>query len=424
MELILKNGFIIDVNNKEIKGSDVLIKDGLIEEIDDNIEVDNIEVIDISGKYIAPGFVDIHVHFREPGYEYKETIKTGSMAAAKGGFTSVAVMPNTKPVIDSVDNLKILKSIIDKDSIIKVLPIGAVTEKEEGLMLTEIEEMFKEGIYAISDDGKPIMDKEIMEKAMKKARDLGIPILIHSEDENYVNDGCINEGMISEKLKLKGISREAENKMIERDIEIAKRLDKPIHICHISTKESVEMIRKAKKEGIKVTCEVTPHHFAITEKVVLEKGAIGKVNPPLRTDEDVKEIIQGIKDGTIDIIATDHAPHSMDEKQLSLDKAPFGLSGIELALPLAIRELVDKGIIDIFKLVELMSTKPREIIGIEGGHIAKGNTADLTVIDLDEEYILKEEDMVSKGKNTPFIGDKLKSKVKYTLVNGKIVYRG
>lgn len=422
MEFIIKNGSIVDVEKKSIRKLDIHVKDDIIYNIGEDINETSVEVIDADGNHIFPGFVDMHVHFREPGFEYKETIKTGSLAAAKGGYTSVAVMPNTKPVIDSIDSLDMLKKIISKDSNINILPIGSATIGEKGIELTDIEGLFKNGIRGLSDDGQPIMDKKLMEIATIKANELGIPIMIHSEDKRFVNDGCINEGEVSRKLGVRGISRKAENLMIARDIEIAKMLNLKIHICHVSTKEAIEMIRKAKKEGVMVTCEVAPHHFSITEEIVLEKKSIGKVNPPLRTHEDVEEIIKGIKDGTVDAIATDHAPHSEEEKSKDLESAPFGLSGIELAFPLTNTYLLEKGIIDIYQMIELMSLKPGNLLGIKGIGFSKGNIADITIVDMDEEFEVRKEDLVSKGKNTPFIGAKLKGKVKYTIVGGRIAY--
>lgn len=422
MEFIIKNGSIVDVEKKSIRKLDIHVKDDIIYNIGEDINETSVEVIDADGNHIFPGFVDMHVHFREPGFEYKETIKTGSLAAAKGGYTSVAVMPNTKPVIDSIDSLDMLKKIISKDSNINILPIGSATIGEKGIELTDIEGLFKNGIRGLSDDGQPIMDKKLMEIATIKANELGIPIMIHSEDKRFVNDGCINEGEVSRKLGVRGISRKAENLMIARDIEIAKKLNLKIHICHVSTKEAIEMIRKAKKEGVMVTCEVAPHHFSITEEIVLEKKSNGKVNPPLRTHDDVEEIIKGIKDGTVDAIATDHAPHSEEEKSKDLESAPFGLSGIELAFPLTNTYLLEKGIIDIYQMIELMSLKPGNLLGIKGIGFSKGNIADITIVDMDEEFEVRKEDLVSKGKNTPFIGAKLKGKVKYTIVGGRIAY--
>lgn len=422
MEMIIRNGLIVNTKKRKIEKKDIYIKEGKIQDLGQDINNDNIEEINAEGKYIMPGLVDIHVHFREPGFEYKETIKTGSLAAAKGGYTTVAVMPNTNPVIDDLDSLNRLKGIIQKDSCINVLPIGSATLGQKGEKLSNIKELYENGIYGISDDGQPIMDERMMEKATKLCNELEIPILIHSEDKKYVNDGCINEGKISKQLNVKGISRKAENIMIERDIELAKKYNLKIHICHVSTKEAIEMIRRAKSEGVKVTCEVAPHHFTITEDIVLEKMAIAKVNPPLRTEKDIEEVIKGIKDGTVDAIATDHAPHSKEEKSKDLENAPFGLSGIELALSLTNTYLLEKEIIDIFDMVNLMSLKPSKIIGLESKRIEIGAKADIAIVDLEEGYIVNEEDLISKGINTPFIGEKLKGKVKYTILDGKIVY--
>ena len=422
MELLIKNCNVVDSGKRTIKQLDLHIRNGIIKNIGKDLNNKCDKVINVNGALVLPGLVDIHVHFREPGYEYKETIKTGSLAAAKGGFTTVAIMPNTNPVIDNVEVLDNLKEIIKRDACIKVLPIGTVTKGQKGEKLVDIKSLYENGVYGFSDDGQPIMNEEIMNKAVKQCNELQIPIMIHSEDKRYVNDGCMNLGRVSDKLKVKGISRDAENIMIKRDIEIARNLKLSIHICHVSTKEAVCMIRQAKKDGVKVTCEVAPHHFSITENVILEKQAIGKVNPPLRTYEDIEEIIKGIKDGTIDAIATDHAPHSKDEKQLDIEKAPFGLTGIELALPITNTYLLEREVIDIFDLVNLMSINPRKIMGMDSRGIEIGGDADIAIIDLDEEYILNESDIISKGKNTPFIGMKLKGKVKYTICDGKIVY--
>lgn len=424
MGILIKNCNYVDVKEEEIKTGDILIEAEIIKRIDKDIKTDDNQVINCKGKYLLPGLVDIHAHFREPGFEYKETIRTGSMAAAKGGYTTVFVMPNTNPVIDNVKTLEELKKIIEMDSIINTLPIGAVSMGQKGKILTDIEEMHKDGIYAVSDDGQPIMNYTLMEKALVEANRVGIPLLTHSEDKRLIIKGCINKGNISKELGVEGIPREAENNMIKRDLEIAKKLGLKLHICHVSTKEAVNMIRKAKKEGVKVTCEVTPHHFSITDEIVKEKMSIGKVNPPLRTQEDVEEIIKGIQDGTIDAIATDHAPHSNEEKKLNLYDAPFGISGIELALPITITYLLERNYIDIIKLVKLMSFNPSRIMGIDKGRLYEGCVADLTLVDLNEEFEVKEEDIVSKGTNTPFIGERLHGKVKYTIVAGKIVYRG
>lgn len=424
MGILIKNGFIVNPESKVLEKKDLLIENEIITKVNDYIDKENHQVIKAGGLFVLPGLIDIHAHFREPGFCHKETVKTGSMAAAKGGYTTVFVMPNTNPCIDNMKSLRMLKDIIKRDSAINVLPIGAVTKGQKGIELNNIKALYDEGIYGVSDDGQPIMDSLILEKALMEANKLGIPLMSHSEDKKFVRNGCINEGAVSKELGLVGIPREAENIMVERDIVAAKKLGLKIHICHISTKESVKMIRKAKEEGVKVTCEVTPHHFSLTEGVIRGTNSIGKVNPPLRTEDDIKEIIKGIKDGTIDAIATDHAPHSKDEKSMDIYKAPFGISGIELAFSISNTYLLKNKHIDIIELAKLMSLNPSKIMGIEKGRLRLGNIADITVVDLDEEYIVKEEDMISMGKNTPFLGKKLFGKVKYTIVSGKVIYRG
>ncbi|RKD34348.1 dihydroorotase [Thermohalobacter berrensis] len=424
MSIIVKNGYVVNPIENTVEKLDIEIGNGKVRRLEKNINTKVEEIIDANGKYVLPGLVDIHAHFREPGYEYKETMKTGSRAASAGGYTTVCVMANTNPVIDNVKVLKELKEIIKKDSCINVLPIASATKGLEGKEITDIKGLQKNGAIAISDDGKPIMDAELLNEIIIKTDRLGIPLMIHSEDMRYVNNGCINKGKVSEKIGVRGIDRDAENAMIERDLKLAKKLGCRIHICHVSTKESVRMIRKAKKDGVKVTCEVAPHHFSITEDLIKEKGSLCKVNPPLRTKKDIEEIIEGIKDGTIDAIATDHAPHSKEEKQLGLSKAPFGISGIELAFSITVTYLLKKGIINIVELAKLMSFNPSSIIGINRGKLKAGNPADITIVDLNESFIVEEKDLFSKGKNTPFVGEKLTGKVKWTIVSGKIVYRG
>ncbi|EOD01299.1 dihydroorotase [Caldisalinibacter kiritimatiensis] len=423
MGILIKNGYVIDIEENSVKKRDVLIEGELIKKIEENINFKEHEIIDATGLYILPGLVDMHAHFREPGYEYKETIKTGSLAAASGGYTTVFIMPNTKPCIDNVQNLIRLKNIIDRDSIINVYPIGAVSIGQKGKKLTDIKELYKNGVYGISDDGQPIMSEVLMEEAMKKANKIGIPIMTHSEDKEIVGNGCINKGKVSKELGISGISRDAENEMIKRDLKLAKRLNLKLHVCHVSTKEAINMIREAKKQGVHVTCEVTPHHFSITEDVIRDKGTIGKVNPPLRTKEDIVEIIKGLKDGTIDAIATDHAPHSKEDKELDIQKAPFGISGIEIAFSLAVTYLIKKEHLDIVDIVKLMSYNPSKIMRIDKGMIKEGSIADIAIVDLNNQYVVTESNMYSKGKNTPFLGTKLSGTVNYTIASGNIVYR-
>ncbi len=423
MSILLKNGFVVNSTDKKIEKKDIKIEDNKIVSINEIIDCQDCEVIDLKGLYIIPGLVDVHTHFREPGYEYKETIKTGSMAAAAGGVTDAFIMPNTNPVIDNVNVLRQLNRIIKSDSEINIYPIAAVSEGQNGLNLVDMKELKKAGAYAFSDDGNPIMDSEIMKKALIYSNKVGAPIMTHNEEEQLVNDGCINEGIISKKMKVKGIPNIAESKMIKRDLDIAQNFNMPVHICHVSTKESIQIIRKAKEQGVKVTCEVAPHHFSLTEEIIEKKGSIAKVNPPLRTKDDVTEIIRGIKDGTVDIIATDHAPHSEQEKKLDLNRAPFGISGIELSLSITISYLLEKGVIDIFKLIEMMSIKPSKVMNIGVNSIEVGNQANIAIVNLKEKFNVNKNDLISKGKNTPFINTTLTGRVVYTIVNGKIVFR-
>ncbi|WDV47603.1 dihydroorotase [Clostridiaceae bacterium M8S5] len=421
--MIIQNGYYINMKDKKIEKKDIRVKDGIITEIGERLELANEDqIINAKELYILPGLFDMHVHFREPGYEYKETIKTGAKAAAKGGYTGVLTMPNTNPVIDSVEILKALNEIIKKDSMVEIFPSVAVTTGQSGEVLSNFGELIENGAYAISDDGQPIMNEDLMYEALKEKHKLKIPILIHSEDKRYVNNGCINEGKISRELGVRGISSKSEYEMIHRDIKMAEELDTSIHICHISTKESVEIIREAKSKGIKVTCEVAPHHFYADESIVPKKKSIAKVNPPLRAAQDVAEIIRGIKDGTIDAIATDHAPHSSKEKQKDLYEAPFGISGIELALPLTLTKFEEENI-DIFRLVDMMSINPRKILGLKPELIEVGSRANMVIVDLTSTQVITEESIVSKGKNTPFIGEKLKGIVEYTILEEKIIFR-
>lgn len=422
MNTFIKDGIFVNMEEKIFERKDIRIENGIVTEIGNLEKRDNEQLIDAKSLYILPGLFDMHVHFREPGYEYKETINTGSLAAAKGGYTGVLTMPNTKPVIDNVDILQKLNDIITKDSIVDIFPAVAVTIDQKGECLSKFESLKKAGAYALSDDGQPVMDEKVMEKALALSKQINLPVLIHSEDKRFVNNGCINEGIVSKKLDVRGISPKAEYEMINRDVKLAEKLNTPIHMCHVSTKESVQIIRDAKKKGIKVTCEVAPHHFYADESMVLSKKSIAKVNPPLRTNEDVQEIIKGLQDGTIDAIATDHAPHSKEEKAKNLYDAPFGISGIELALPLTITKLMNNKI-DIYQIIELMCINPRKILGLDDGLIKVGREASITLVDMEKTQLITEESLVSKGKNTPFIGETLQGIVEYTILREKVIYR-
>lgn len=419
--IVIKGGRVIDPRKGMDRVADVLILDGKISMIAQNIHVEQARIIDARNKIVAPGFVDMHVHLREPGFEYKETIRTGTMSAAVGGFTTVACMPNTQPAIHSKEIVAYIRDKAAEEGIVNVLIIGSITEDIAGKKLTDIGELVKSGVVAISDDGRTPMDMEIMERAFEEARRYGIPIIDHCEDHHLAQGGSVNEGSASERTGLKGIPNAAEWKIVERDIDLAEKYDACLHIAHVSTKKSIELIRRAKKRGIKVTCEVAPHHFALTDEIVTRENTYTKVNPPLRGQADVEAVIRGLTDGTIDIIATDHAPHDEESKRVDYERAAFGISGLETAFAIGYTELVRKGRLTLQQLIDKMSCKPAAILGLDKGTLAVGSMADLVILDLEEEGVIDARRFVSKGKNTPFHGRKVFGKVLYTLVGGKVV---
>ncbi|MCL2341710.1 MAG: dihydroorotase [Firmicutes bacterium] len=421
MTILLKYGRVIDYRNKLDKCLDILITDDKISQIGENIDYKADKIIDCTNLYVVPGLIDMHCHLREPGFTHKETIETGSKSAVCGGFTTICPMPNTKPATDSAF---ILEEVIKKAGdagLCNVLPYGAVTIGEQGEELTNFEELKKAGAAAFSDDGIPVKNAAIMREAIIKADKMGTFVSSHCE-ETSVSAGAINYGRVAEKLGVKGVLPEAEVLMAARETEIAEINNVHVHICHISCKETVNLIRDAKKRGVKVTAETCPHYYSLTEEDVLECGANAKMNPPLRTKEDREAIIEAIKDGTVDSIITDHAPHTEEEKQQELSKAPNGIIGFETALPVTITYLVHKGHISYMDMVKLMSYNPAKILGIDKGVVDIGKIADITVFDPDAEYVYKKEDIVSKSKNSPYIGKKLKGKVRYTIVGGGLVY--
>lgn len=420
--MLLKNGYLIDTKNQISERLDLRITDGRVEEIGKGLEIkDKEEILDVRDCWVMPGAIDLHVHFREPGYVHKETIETGAKSAAKGGFTTVCAMPNTNPIVDNKDIVEKIYTIVNEKAIVNVLQIGAITKEQKGKQLADIEEMQESGICAISEDGRSVMNPELLRKAMKIAKDIDLPIFSHCEDET-IAEGCMHEGIQSAKLGLKGIPREAEDSITQRDILLAKETKAQLHLCHVSTKGSVEYVRKAKENGIKVTAEVCPHHFTLTDKVVDGINTNTKMNPPLRGQEDYEAILEGFRDGTIDVIATDHAPHHEDEKNTSYEKAPNGIIGLETAIPLGITELVNKGIITKEAFVEKLTANPAKILGSNRGGLAVKDIADITIIDPTEIYKI-EDDFASMSKNTPFIGREVQGRVKYTIVSGKIVYQ-
>lgn len=428
MNILIKNGRVLDPATGKDGIYDILVTDNIITKVESNIDEDAIKseqeckVIDASNQFVMPGLIDLHVHFREPGFEYKETIKTGSLSAARGGFTSVCPMPNTKPVIDSVEMLEKELDIIKRDAIVNVYPVAAITKGMKGEELTDIRELVKHGAIAISEDGKSVMNSSLLREAMKIAKETGIPVLSHCEDINLVEGGVMNKGERSEELGLKGISNAVEDIIVARDIMLAKETGCRLHLCHCSTYDSVRLIEEAKKEGLPVTGEVCPHHFSLTEEDIVADDANYKMNPPIRTKKDVDELIAGIHNNIMDIISTDHAPHSEEEKTGSMTKAPFGIVGLETSVSLVVTELLDKGVITPLKMAEIMSYNPAKVIGIDRGTLQVGKVADITIIDPNKEYVIDKKEFVSKGKNTPFDGKKVKGKVMTTIVNGKIVY--
>lgn len=429
MNLLIKNGHLLDPVLGRDEICDVYIMDGkvaatgsLSENTRENFYRGEVKEIDASGKYVMPGFVDLHVHLREPGFEYKETIKTGTMAAARGGFTAVCPMPNTKPSTDCPEMIRKVLEIAEKDSLIHVYPVGAVTKGQMGEELTDIEGMVQAGAKAISEDGKSVMDAGLYRKAMKEAARLSIPVFAHCEDKNMVGKGAMNAGKKAESMGLEGISNAVEDVIVARDILIAKETGARLHLCHCSTKDSVEMIRLAKEEGLPVSGEVCPHHFTLTDEDIPGDDADYKMNPPLRSREDVEVLKKGLEDGIMEAISTDHAPHGSEEKEKSIAEAPFGIVGSETVFSMAVTELVKKGHLTPMELVRRMSTNPCRILGAEGGTLAPGAPADITIADFDAEYVIDKNEFVSKGKNTPFHGRKVFGKVEYTIVGGKVVY--
>ena len=422
MKLLIKNGNVIDPATNTDEVLDVLVEDGVIKKVAPAISDDADKVIDASGLVIAPGLIDMHVHFRDPGQTHKEDILTGSKAAAKGGFTTVCCMPNTNPVIDSEE---IVKYIIDKaseDKYTNVLPVGAVTKGMKGEEITDIESLKAAGICAISEDGKSVMDEEVYAKAMAKAAELNVPVLAHCEEINLVKGGVMNADSNAEKLGLKGITNEVEDIIAQRDINLAEKLGTTLHLCHCSTKDSVEMLKVAKDKGVKVSGEVCPHHFTLTTDDIPENDANFKMNPPLRTKEDRDELIRGLSEDILEVISTDHAPHSEEEKSGGFENSPFGIVGLETSVGLTVTKLVKPGHITLKQMIEKMSYNPAKILGIDKGTLKEGSVADITIFDPDEEYTVDKNDFESKGKNTPFDGYKLFGKVKYTILDGEIVY--
>lgn len=421
MTVLLKNGKLIDYATMTDDYFDILIEDNKIKEISKNINKKADKVIDCTDLFIIPGMIDMHCHLREPGFEQKETIETGMKSAVKGGFTTICPMPNTNPTCDSAFILQKIQNEAKRVGVCNVLPYASVTKGELGEELTDFEELKKAGAIAFSDDGMPVTRAKIMREALIEANRIGTFVASHCE-EKELGKGAINAGKIADKLNVNGVLPEAETLMAAREVELAEINNVHAHVCHISAKETARLIRDAKKRGVKVTCETCPHYYSFTEEEVLNSGTNAKMNPPLRKKDDMQEIIKAIQDGTIDCIITDHAPHTKEEKEVELEKAPNGIIGFETALAATVTNLVGKGYISYLDMVRLTSYNPAKILNLDKGSLQEGKIADITIFNPNEEYIYQKEDIVSKSKNTPFIGKKLKGKVKYTIVNGNIVY--
>lgn len=418
MSMLLKNATL---SSKEGL-TDVLIEDGRIKEIGQNLSTTG-EVIDCQGYLLVPGLVDVHVHLREPGFEHKETIKTGTKAAARGGFTTICPMPNTKPIIDDTEKLKTLNDKIKSDAAIEVLPYVSITKGLKGDELVDFKALKERGAFAFTDDGVGVQSADMMYRAMQEAAKLDMAIVAHTEENSLIYGGAIHLGKKSEELGVPGIPNITEAVQIARDVLLAEAANCHYHVCHVSCKESVRVIRDAKKAGIKVTAEVTPHHLVLDENDITEKDPNFKMNPPLRSSEDRQALIDGLKDGTIDFIATDHAPHQDDEKAVGIEKAPFGIVGIENAFQLLYTKLVKNKVFDLQQLIDWMTVKPSQVFKLKTGVIEEGQRADLTVIDLDREYTLDKNEFLSKSKNTPFHGETLNSDIVLTVAGGQIVYK-
>jgi dihydroorotase len=423
MKIIIKNGRVIDPASKLDSLSDILLEDGKVARIGRELDASADTAIDAKGMLVLPGLVDMHVHLRQPGREDKETIASGSLAALKGGITSVLAMPNTAPAIDSAAQVKLLKKIISTDAKTGVFICGTITKDRRGEKLSDVSVMKKEGAIALSDDGASVDNASLMQRGLKSAKENKILTICHCEDRALSGGGVVNLGFTSTRLGLRGISRESEYKRISRDIELAQKIGAPLHIAHVSCKESVEIIAQAKKKGLVVTCETAPHYFSLSEEAVLDYDTNMKINPPLRAKEDVAAIRDGLKQGVIDTIASDHAPHTESEKAIEFDRAEFGTVGLETALAVGITVLIETKLLTWTELICKMSTNPAKVLGLNKGTLRVGSDADVVIVDPRKEWLVEKAGLISKSKNSAFLGRKLKGMVIYTIYQGKVAYQ-
>ena len=421
MKILIKNGLLLDPANNKEGVYDLLIEDGKIKEVSSKIETAADKIIDASNMWITPGLIDMHVHLREPGAKHKETIATGAKSAAAGGFTTICPMPNTSPVVDNEIIVEYITSKAKKEACVNILPVGAITKNLEGLEIASIGEMKDAGIVAVSDDGNTIENAAVFKTAMKYINMFELPILAHCEDKKLVGKGQINAGVHADTMGFKGISTDSEEVIVSRDIILAKSTGAKLHVCHVSTAGSLKYIKMAKSEGQTVTTEVTPHHFTLCDEDITDYDANFKMSPPLRSKKDLEAIKAALKDGTIDVIATDHAPHHLDDKNCEFEIASNGIVGLETALPLAITELVDTGILTPMELIAKLTSNPAKILNIDKGTLSVGACADITIIDPSCEYTIDKTKFLSMSFNTPFDGRKVKGKAMYTIVGGSVV---
>ena len=423
MKILIKNGRVVHPVTSVVLMQDLFIEDGKIAMLERGLDMEADRVIDARGLCIAPGLVDMHVHLRDPGFTYKEDIVTGTAAAARGGVTSLACMANTKPVTDTPEAVRyIIEKAESQGSGVNVYPIGAVSMGLHGGELTDAEALKNDGAIAISDDGVNVANANLMRDALIRARRLHIPVLCHCEDTSMVDGRAVNEGSVSRQLWPEGRPAIAEELVVMRDAMLAEETGAHVHVCHISTAKSVDIVRRMKKKGVKITCETCPQYFTLTEDEILTKGALAKINPPLRTAQDVQGIIAGLKDGTIDAIATDHAPHSEEEKSRPLVKAPSGAVGLETSLALTLTALYHTKQMTLPEIIRRMSTNPADVLHLPKGRMSIGVDADLVIFDPDEQWVVDPSKFASKGRNTPFAGCKVRGKVKYTIVKGEVIF--